>query len=135
MYRTKWSIIICTSSAEAEFVVCVRGSKNACYLRSILQQMEIIQIGPTVIYVDNIAALMMCNAGKPTERSHHIDIQLVALLSWVKNGDMILAHIKVTDNPADALTKALGWVLHHHHCFQGLGLAGSPYTTTSGRLA
>jgi hypothetical protein len=134
MYRANLIIVICTSSTEAEFVVCVRGTKNAHYLRSILQQTGITQVSPTVIYVDSIAAIMMANAGKPTERSHHIAIQLFALLSWAKNGDVLLAHIKGTNNPSYTLTKALGWVLHHRHCFRVIGLSGSPYTTTSGRL-
>jgi hypothetical protein len=29
----------------------------------------------TIIYVDNLAAIMMANAGKSTERSRHIDVQ------------------------------------------------------------
>jgi hypothetical protein len=77
---------------------------------------------------------MMANTGKPTERSPHIDIKNFALLSWVKNGDVLLAHIDGTDNPSNALTKALGWILHHRHCLHVMGLAGSHFTTTTGRL-
>jgi hypothetical protein len=95
---------------------------------------DIQQVGPTILYVDNLAAIMMANAGKPTERSRHIDIQNFALLSWVKNGDVLLAHISGTDNPSDAIIKALVWILHLRHCFRVMGLAGSPYTTTNGRL-
>jgi hypothetical protein len=84
MYHTKWIIVICTIPTEAGFVVCVHRAKNNSYLRSILQHTVITQVGPTIIYVDNIAAMVMANAGKPTERSRHIDIQLFALLSWVK---------------------------------------------------
>jgi hypothetical protein len=46
------------------------------------------------IIIDNIAAIMMANAGKPTERSRHIDIQLFTFLSWVKAEDTLLSHIK-----------------------------------------
>jgi hypothetical protein len=134
MYRAKWIVVICTSSTEAEFVVCVRGGKNARYLRSILNEPGVIQTGPTLLNVDNIAAIMMDNAGKPTERSRHIDIQLFALLTCVKAGDILLSHIKGTDNPSVALTKALGWVIHHRHCYRMMGLVGSPYSNTTGHL-
>jgi hypothetical protein len=81
MYRAKWSVVICTSSTEAEFVVCVCSGKNARYLCSILNELGIIQTGPTLLNVDNIAAIMMANAGKPTERSRHIDMQFFDLLT------------------------------------------------------
>jgi hypothetical protein len=77
---------------DAEFVVCIRGAKNTRYLRSILQQMGMIHVSPTIIYVDSIATIMNADAGKLTERSHHIDMQLFALLRRAKNSDVLLAH-------------------------------------------
>jgi hypothetical protein len=112
----------------------VRGGKNAQYLLSILNELGLAQLGPTLLNVDNIAAIMMANAGKPTERSHHIDIQFFALLTWIKAGDIILGHIKGTANLSYALTKALGWVLHHRHCYRMMGLAGYPNSNITGRL-
>jgi hypothetical protein len=133
-YRAKWIIVICTSSTQAEFVVCVRAGKSARYLRSILKQLGLPQRSATLIYVDNLAAIMMANAGKPTERSRHIDVQFFALLQWVKDGDVLLVHVEGTCNPSDALTKPLGWIIHHRHCYRVMGLAGSPYSDTSGQL-
>jgi hypothetical protein len=133
-YRAKWIIMICTSSTEAEFVVCVRAGKSARYLRSILNQLSLHQRSATLIYVDNLAATMMANAGKPTERSRHIDVLFFALLQWVKDGDVLLVHVAGACNPYDALTKPLGWIIHHRHCYRVMGLAGSPCSDTSGRL-
>jgi hypothetical protein len=87
-----------------------------------------------LLNADIIVAIMMVNAGKPIERIHHIDIQLVALLTWIKVGDMMLAHIKGINNPSDALTKALGWVFHHHHCLCKIELDGPPYSNTTGHI-
>jgi hypothetical protein len=55
----------------------------------------------------------MINAGKPTNRTRHVDIQLFAIQEWKNRGDIILSHIPGIINIADALTKALGWILHH----------------------
>jgi hypothetical protein len=82
--------------------------------------------------VDNLAASMMANAGKPTERSRHIDVQYFALLKWVKEGDVLLVHIAGIWNPSNALKKPLGWVINHNNYYRVMGLAGSPYSDTSG---
>jgi hypothetical protein len=87
--RAKWIIVICTSSTEATFVVCVLAGKSAQYLQSILNVLGLPQQSATIIYVDNPAAIMMGNACKPTERSRRIDVQLFALLQWVKDGDLL----------------------------------------------
>jgi hypothetical protein len=115
-------------------IVCVRAVKSAQYLRSILNQLGLNQRSATLIYVDNLAAIMMANAGKPTERSRHIGVQYFALLQWVKDGDVLLVHVAGTCNPSDALTNPLGWIIHHGHCYRVMVLSGSPYTDTSGRL-
>jgi hypothetical protein len=133
-YRSKWIIVICSSSTEAEFVVCVRAGKSDRYLQAILEQLGLKQKSATLIYVDNLAAIVIANAGKPTERSRHIGVQYFVLLQWVKDGDVLLVHVTGVINPSDALTKPLEWILHHHHCFHVMGAAGSPYSDTSGRL-
>jgi hypothetical protein len=80
LYRSKWIVVICTSSTEAEFVVAVRGGKSAKYVQSILNQLGIQQVGPTLMNVDNESDIAMVNAGRLTERSRHIDTQKFALM-------------------------------------------------------
>ena len=73
-YCAKWQPTVATSSTEAEFIAAVSAGKMAKHLRYILDEVGIIQHGPTAIYEDNAAAILMANAGKPTEQSRHIDI-------------------------------------------------------------
>jgi len=40
--------------------------------------------------------------------------------------DIILIHLPGVVNPADMLTKALGWVLHHRHAPYLMGHYGNP---------
>jgi hypothetical protein len=65
---------------------------------------------------------MMANAKRPTERSRHVDIQNFALQKWVQKNDVLLEHVRGTINPSDALTKALGWILHHRNCSRVMGM-------------
>ena len=63
----------------------------------------------------------MINARQPTERSRHILIQFFAIQDWKDAGDIVLHHIPGILNPADDLTKPLGWVLHSRHARRLMG--------------
>jgi hypothetical protein len=133
-YQAKWIAAIYLSSTECEFVTAVGVAKVAECLRSILLGISIQQLEATELYEDNAAAIMMANAKRPMDHSRHIDIHHFALWEWVAKGEVILRHIRRTINPDDALTKALGWLLHHHHSTHIMGMCGSPYSNTSGRI-
>ena len=123
-YRTKTQSITATSSTEAEFLAAVLAAKHARYLRAILSELGFPQDGPTPIYEDNASAIKMINAKIPTERSRHIDIQHFAIQDWKEAGDIIMHHIAGVINPADDLTKPLGWVLHARHARRLMGHYG-----------
>jgi len=66
----------------------------------------------------------MTNADRPTERSRHIDIQYFAIQDWKKAGHIILLKIPGVINPSNALTKAVGWILHLRHVRHMMGNFG-----------
>ena len=120
-YKSKMQPTVSTSSTEAEFIVAVHAAKIAKYIRSILHELGYSQPGPTVLYEDNEAAILMINASRPTPRARHIDIQHFAIQEWKANGEIILCHIPGIINPADALTKSLGSTLHYRHACRLMG--------------
>ena len=120
-YRTKTQSITATSSTEAEFLAAVLAAKQAKYLRAILKELQFEQLLPTPIHEDNMSAIKMVNARVPTERSRHIDIQHFAIQDWKDNGDIVMNFIPGVINPADDLTKPLGWVLHARHARRIMG--------------
>ena len=120
-YKSKTQSITATSSTEAEFIAAVAAAKTAKYLQSILSDLGMPPRGPTRLYEDNMAAIQMVNAKRPTERSRHIDIQYFAIQDWKENNDIELAHCPGVLNPADDLTKPLGWVLHSRHARRIMG--------------
>jgi hypothetical protein len=81
------------------------------------------------MYEDNEAAISMINASKPTPRSRHIDIQHFAIQEWKLRGDVLFHHIAGNINISDALTKGLGWVLHHRHVPRAMGHYYPKYST------
>ena len=126
-YKTKLQPTVATSSTEAEFIAAVACAKELLHIRSILQQLNIPQDGPSTIYEDNMAAIAMANAGKPTIRTRHIDIQFFALQEWIQRGDIFLQHIPGAINPADCLTKTLFRLLFWRHISRLMGYTGPLY--------
>ena len=120
-YRCKTQSITATSSTEAEFLAAVTAAKQARYLRAVLFELGFGQESPTPIYEDNQAAINIVNSRTPTERSRHIDIQHFALQDWKEAGDVLMRHIPGIINPADDMTKPLGWALHHRHARRLMG--------------
>ena len=125
---------VATSSTEAEFMQAVMAGKNIKWIRHILNGIGRKQVGPSPIHEDNKAAIMMVNQQRPTTRTRHIDTQWFAIQQWKKLGDIVMEYINTKDNPSDALTKALGAVLHGRHACRSMGMYGSPYATGIGNL-
>jgi hypothetical protein len=116
------------SSCAAEFVQYVHTGKRLKYVRSILVELGIPQKGPSPIYGDNMAAIMMANNTRPTERTRHLDIRWFAIQEWIHvDCDIILLHIPGILNPSDSQTKALSYRLHHRHMSRAMGALGSPF--------
>ena len=121
LYQSKAQSITALSSTEAELIAAVTAAKNIKYMRSILEELGHPMEGPTPIYEDNQSAIEIINANKPTGRSRHIDIRFFAIQGWKEDGHITMEHIPGVINPADDLTKPLGYVLHSRHARYMMG--------------
>ena len=121
LYQSKAQSITALSSTEAELIAAVTAAKNVKYMRSILEELGHPMEGPTPIYEDNQSAIEIINANKPTGRSRHIDIRFFAIQGWKEDGHITMKHIPGVINPADDLTKPLGYVLHSRHARYMMG--------------
>jgi hypothetical protein len=130
-YRCHTQTITATSSTEAEFLAAVEAAKLAKYLRSILRELGFPQDEPTPIFEDNESCIKMANAGKPTPRSRHIDIQHFAIQDWKQAGDIVLIHIPGIINPSDCLTKPVAWILHYRHARRFMGHFGPDFPVSN----
>ena len=128
LWLAKLQATLATSSTESEFMQAVSAAKGLKWTRHIMNELKRTQTGPSPINEDNMAAIMMVNQSRPTTRTRHIDIQWFAIQEWKQAGDIVMQYINTSDNSADAMTKALGWVLHNKHAFRSMGHYGSPYS-------
>jgi len=125
-YRSRTQSICAQSSTEAELIAANAAAKVTKCLHFILHKLGYTQTEPTPIYEDNDFAIKIINHSRPTDRSRHVEIRYFALQHWRLMKDIILIHLPGVVNPADMLTKALGWVLHHRHAPYLMGHYGNP---------
>ena len=115
VYKTRFQSTVALSSTEAEFVAASDAGKLALYLHSILDELGLDHNKAILLYEDNAGAFMMADAGKPTQRTRHIDIRHFALLDWVERDLIRLEQISTKLNTADVLTKSTPRIIFHRH--------------------
>jgi len=125
-YRSHTLSICAQSSREAELIAANAAEKVTKCLRFILHELGYTQTERTPIYEDNDSAIKIVNHNRPMDCSRHVEIRYFALQHWQLMKDIILIHLLGVVNPADMLTKALGWVLHHRHAPYLIGHHGNP---------
>jgi len=118
--------ICAQSSTEAKLIAANAAAKVTKHLRFILHELGHTQTKPTPICEDNNSAIKIVNHSRPTDRSCQVEIRHFALQHWRLMKDIILICLPGVVNPADVLTKALGWVLHHRHAPYLMGHYGNP---------
>jgi hypothetical protein len=102
------------SSTEAEFAAAADAGKAALYLRSILHELGVDQLLPTIIYEDNNGARLMTNTQQPTHRTRHVELKQFAVLhQWVEDEQIIFGDIVTAHNISDSLTKQTGRTKFH----------------------
>ena len=115
VYRCKTQPITAQNTTESETVSANAAAKVAKYFRLVLKELGYPQPGPTPIYKDNDSTIKLVKHDCPTGQSHHINIRYFRLQQWQRLGDIVLKFLPGKVNPADCLTKALGWILFLRH--------------------
>ena len=115
LYRSKLQTTIALSSTQAEFAAACDAGKCILYVRSLLDEIGIIQSTATTCYIDNNGTLPMVNAQQPTKGTKHVDIKQFVLLEWVENNLITLNCIDTSDNYSNGFTKTLRRILLYCH--------------------
>ena len=120
-WKSRLQSLVATSSTEAEFYAAVFTAKLVLYFRHILEELDALADGPTILYIDNQAALHMINENRPTERARHVAVQHFAIQEWRQAKLILMAHLPGVVNSADAMTKPLTAPLLYRHCRRAMG--------------
>jgi hypothetical protein len=65
-YKTKFQPVLANSSTKADFIPACDMAKMILFVRSIMEELGIPQCEATIIFEDNIGALLMVNAQQHT---------------------------------------------------------------------
>jgi hypothetical protein len=95
------------SSYEAEYMGQTQATKEAVWLRSMLDQLKPGDCQATVIHCDNQGAIALAKNPENHARSKHIAIQEHFVREKVQSGEVELQYVPTEKQVADGLTKAL----------------------------
>ena len=103
------------SSSEAEYVAASAVAQENAYLRSLLSGFDRPPLGPTCVWEDNAACILMSENPVNRDRSRHVDVKFHFLRERVRAGEIKLFKCWGPLNVADALTKSLPRPAFHKH--------------------
>ena len=98
---------VATSSCEAEYMAASYCTKEALWLRNLLEHLGIAQRNPTTIYCDNQGAISLTKDASLHSRSKHIDVAHHFVRERVETNQVTFEYVPTHRMPADALTKPL----------------------------
>ena len=103
------------STHSAELIALDQSARMALAARYLLKEMNLGSTEPTPIYVDNEALAFTAIAEHMTDANRHMHTKYFAVCDDVANKDLSVLWMRGTHNPADALTKALGYEVFNRH--------------------
>jgi hypothetical protein len=110
-WLSKKQPIVTLSTCEAEYVAASWCVCHTIWHRNLLSEMELKQLGATVIQVDNKSAIELAKNPVNHERSKHIDVRFYFIRDHMKEGSVKLVYVASQDQVADIFTKPLPKVL------------------------
>jgi hypothetical protein len=122
---------VAKSSCEAEYMA----SAAAVWLRRVLEEVTRVSVLVPTIRMDNTTVIALAKNPILHDRSKHIDVKFHFTRECVERGDIILEHVRTSDELADTLTKAQGRV-HFQELREriGVGMLSSISFRSRGRL-
>ncbi len=106
-WMSKKQATTATSSTEAEYMAAAPATKEAVWIRNLLQGLNQEQKNPTVIFIDNRGARILTEDPSFHQRVKHIEVQHHYSRECSERGIVHFVDVPTKDNVADAFTKAL----------------------------
>lgn len=105
-WSSKKQPIVALSTSEAEYIAASGATCQAIWLRRLLEDMNLKQENPTVIYCDKSAISLSRNPVHHS-RAKHIELKFHFIREMVEKGVVALEYCSTYDQTADVLTKSL----------------------------
>ena len=106
-WMSKNQPIVTLSTCEAEYVAATTCVSHAIWLRNLLKELNMSQVEPTEIRVDNKSSIALAKNPVYHDRSKHIDTRYHYIRECITKQDVKLEYVKSQDQIADIFTKPL----------------------------
>ncbi|CAI7835878.1 unnamed protein product, partial [Closterium sp. NIES-54] len=115
-WRSTCSSSVLSSSCEAEIYATAMAAQELRWLTYLLSDLGERPRSPPVLYVDNKAAIALCQEHRLEHRTKHIALRYCLARELQQCGQLRLAHVATRANTADIFTKALPPGDHQRFC-------------------
>lgn len=115
-WKTKKQHVVARSSAEAEYRAMALTTCEVTWLTTLLKDLGLKNLPPTVLKCDNQAALAIAANPVLHERTKHVEIDCHYVREQLKAGQIITEKVPSNSQVADIMTKPLSVRLHTDHC-------------------
>lgn len=106
-WRTKRQTSVAASSTEAEYMALYEAAREAMWLRSLAESINLKIINPIVIYEDNMGCIAIANNPTNHDRTKHINIKYHFSRDQIEKHVIKLEYVCTGKQIADTLTKPL----------------------------
>ncbi|CAI7868287.1 unnamed protein product [Closterium sp. NIES-53] len=104
------------SSCEAEIYATAMAAQELCWLTYLLTDLGERPRSPPVLYIDNKAAIALCQEHRLEHRTKHIALRYFLARELQQRGQLRLTYVATRANTADIFTKALPPGDHQRFC-------------------
>ncbi|CAI7864525.1 unnamed protein product, partial [Closterium sp. NIES-54] len=115
-WRSTRSSSVLGSSCEAEIYATAMAAQELCWLTYLLTDLGERPRSPPVLYVDNKAAIALCQEHKLEHRTKHIALRYFLARELQQRGQLRLTYVATRANTSDIFTKALPPGDHQRFC-------------------
>ncbi|CAI7802798.1 unnamed protein product [Closterium sp. NIES-53] len=110
------SSLVLSSCCEAEIYATAMAAQELCWLTYLLTDLGERPSSPPVLYVDNKAAIALCQEHRLEHRTKHIALRYFLARELQQRGQLCLRYMVTRANTADIFTKALQPGDHQRFC-------------------
>lgn len=117
--------IFALSTMESEYIAASDSTRDAVWLRRLLDGLSTTQTEPTELRCDNESAILLAKNPECHKGSRHIEVRYHFIREEVQKGLIQLTHVNTRDQLADVLTKAVDGETYKR-CLEGFGIVIVP---------
>lgn len=109
LWSSKKQVVVSKSSTEVEYCSLATVTAKLIWLKTLLIELHLSPTCASVVYCDNLSAVMLASNPILLYRTKHFELDLYFIWEKIQNKELCVHHISSTDQTADVLTKPISF--------------------------